>query len=241
MNNQKLLTNKAPRHQEKQSIGFKKSSFLPSLVTWCLGGSILFSAVAGCSRGKTDIPGLSDEPLTAPVTLKDLPETVPASGIVAGGTLEVSIEKEDAPRVAPGQAAMVFVGASQAPVECRVANILLNANLATGMAIAWLRPMAKTALPAGDFVSAQVILRVKRHVATVPHQAVFVRDGKTMVIVKQPGEKEGESQYEPVEVGTGIASDKDVEILSGLKPGDQVVVKAGIGYLYPEFQSEAGD
>lgn len=197
----------------------------------------------GCSKGKADIPGLSDDPVTAPVTLKDLPETVPVYGIVAGGALEVNVEKEDAPQVAPGQKATALVGESQTPVECRVAGILPNANLATGVAIAWLRPVAKAPLPGGDFVSAQIVLRVKRHVPTVPQQAVFIRDGKTLVIVKrtEKGEKGPETQYDPIPVKTGIADGKDVEILSGLEPKDEVVVQGGIGYLYPEFQSQAGD
>jgi multidrug efflux pump subunit AcrA (membrane-fusion protein) len=215
----------------------------PLVASWRLAaGFLILLLVAGCSKGKTDIPELSDDPVTASVIVKDLPETVPVYGIVAGGALEVNVEKEDAPRVVPGQKAMAVVGSDKAPVEFRVANILPNANLATGMAIAWLRPVMKTSLPAGDFVSAQIILRIKRGVPTVPERAVFIRDGKTMVILRQAGkDKDAEAQYEPVQVQTGITSDKDVEILSGLKPNDQVVVQAGIGFLYPEFQSQTGD
>lgn len=228
------------------------------MATWCLGGSIFLLLVAGCSKGKAEIPELSDDPVTAPVILKDMPESVPAYGIVSGGALEVNVEKEDAPEVSRGQRAIVLIGQGQNSAECRVTNILQNANIATGLAIAWLKPVSKTILPDGDFVSAQIILRIKHHVPTVPQQAIFVRDGKTMVIVKQAGEdvvvdkdaepgkdagmgKTVEARYLPVPVQTGIVSDSDVEILSGLRPQDEVVVQAGIGYVYPEFRSQAGD
>src|SRR5579883_952437 len=80
----------------------------PLAASWRLRGLILVLSlvVAGCSKGKTDIPELSDDPVTVPVIVKDLPETVPIYGIVAGGALEVNVEKEDAPQVVPGQKAM---------------------------------------------------------------------------------------------------------------------------------------
>lgn len=240
MNKQPLSTTEAQRHSFKNNkfefFGFE----LPLL---CLCASVVIFGLTGCSKEKAGIPQIFDEPLTAPVTQKDMPETVPVYGIVAGSALEVNVEKEDAPQVAPGQRATALVGAGQVPLDCRVVNILPNANIATGMAIAWLRPVVKAALPAGDFVSAQIVLRVQHRVPTIPQQAVFIRDGKTMVIVKRV-EKDGkvdETQYEPKTVKTGIASGKDVEITSGLGLKDEVVVQGGIGYLYPEFQSQAGD
>ena len=233
-----------PKVQRQEAKTPGKTKFVLFVASWSLGaGVLILLLITGCSKGKTDIPELADDPVAVPVTVKDLPETVPAYGIVAGGDLEVNVEKEDAPQVIPGQKAMALVGAGQNTVECRVVNILPDANLATGMAIAWLRPLAKTVLPGGDFVSAQIILRVKRRVPTAPEQAVFIRDGKTLVIVKreEKGDKGLELHYEPTTVVTGIVSGNDVEILSGLEPKDEVILQGGIGYLYPDFQSQAGD
>jgi|SRR5665213_172248 len=207
-----------------------------------LGGLILILSLvfAGCSKGKTEISELTDDPVIVPMTVKDLPETVPAYGIVTSGVLEVNVEKEDSSKVLVGQKATALVGLGQSSVKCSVVNILRNVNTTTGLAIAWLKPTQDASLTDGDFVSAKIILKIKHHVATIPQQAIFIREGKTLVIVRQT-EKDSEVQYEPVQVQIGIVSDSDVEILSGLKPQDEVVVQAGIGYLYPEFKSQAGD
>jgi hypothetical protein len=197
------------------------------------------SAVS-CGKKENSIPEITDDPVTAPVILKDIQETVPAYGIVTGGLLEVKIGKEDASKVLTGQRAMASVGLGRPAVECRVKKVLRNADFATGLAIAWLKPVLETDLTGGDFVSAEIILRVKHHVPTVPQPAVFIRDGKTMVILKRM-DKDGDAEYEPEPVQTGIDSNPDVEILSGLKLQDEVVVQAGIGYLYPDFRAQVGD
>lgn len=221
-------------------MDLKKFSFWPSLVTWCLGGSILFSAVAGCSKGKTDIPDITDEPLTASVTMKDLPETVPAYGIAASGAFEVNLEAKDASRVRVGQRAFVTPEGSSDPLECRVSGVIPNVNLATGQAVAWLRPAGGPGFPAGEFVSAAIVVGMRYKALTVPQDAVYVRDGKPQVLLKRAN-KDGTAAYDPTPVETGVATDTDVEIVSGLKAGEEVATQAGIGYLYPDFKANADD
>ncbi len=217
------------------STGFDpKPSFL------CLCGLTMILALTGCSQGKMSVSDITDEPMTAQVTVKDLPEMVPAYGVVAGKTIEVNLEAKDGPLVHLSQKAFARLSASSQTPECRVVKIFRNANTATGQAIAWLKPLSSEPLPDGDFVSAQIVIRVKQQVLTVPREAVYIKDGQTMALFAQKA-KDGTVSYGPVTVRTGIESDKDVEIISGLKPGDEVVTQAGIGYLYPDFKANADD
>lgn len=215
--------------------------FLPFLAPWRLGGLILvLCLVVGCSKGKVNIPDITDEPLTAPVTVKDLPETVPAYGIASAGAFEVNLEAEDGPLVRAGQRAFVRMETSPNPIECRVTAVIQNVNLATGQAVAWLKPLQGMGLPAGDFVSADIVTGVKRKALAVPQEAIYIRDGKTLVVLKRVN-KDGGASYDPTPVETGVISDTDVEIVSGLKAGDEVATQAGIGYLYPDFKANADD
>jgi len=144
---------------------------------------------------------MTDPPVMITVSPKNLPETVPAYGIVNGGALEVNIEAEDAPRVQPGQRAVAKVGSEASPVECQVLNVLRGVNTATGQAIAWLKPLSSAPLPAREFVSADITVGIHYHALAVPHEAVLIRDGKTFVIQEQKEEKEeaqgGEAKAKP--------------------------------------------
>jgi len=232
----------------KDFFKLKELCFFNFFVSSFLRGSILILLLAlavGCSKGKSSIAELTDDAQVTQVAVKDLPETVPAYGVVAGGSLEVNLEKEDGPRVAQGQSAVASIGSTGKPVECRVSGVLRDVNTATGQAIAWLKPVSPVELPAGEFVSSEITVGLRRHVLAVPREAVLIKDGHTFVIQKREGEKkEGVSPFSSVEVKTGISSEKEVEILSGLKAMDLVVTQGGIGYLYPDFKQsgeEGGD
>jgi cobalt-zinc-cadmium efflux system membrane fusion protein len=201
---------------------------------------LLAAALAGCSRHAAyEAPALDDEPVLAAAALADLPVRVPAYGIVLkNGQAEVNIEAADSKLVRPGQAAAVFPAPGRAGVQCAVVRVLAGASAETGQAIAWLAPRTPGALTPNDFVSASVTVAVKRRALAVPKSAVLVRDGKTLVVGAAPDEK-GKTSYAAVEVTLGDESDAAVEIRSGLKPGDRVVVQGAIGLLYPEFKAAA--
>lgn len=224
-----------PRRKQRHDGNIR---FLTSLEALCLCVGLLFSS--GCAKAPASIPGITDDPFTATVAVKDLPETAPAYGVAAGGALEVNLEARDGPRVLPGQRALARWDGSGAPLECRVAKVIRNVNAATGQAIAWLRPLGGAAPPAGEFVSADIILRVKPKALTVPQEAVYIRDGRTLVLVQRTA-KDGTQSYVPTPVETGIASGPDVEIVSGLQPGEEVATQAAIGYLYPDFKANTDD
>ena len=243
MSEEKSLTTKATKpakNTEKKTKGFLDFAFLGDLGV--LGGSFLLigALLAGCSKGKGGIPDVADNPLTAPVTVMNLPETAPAYGISTGGAFEVNLEAEDGSQVREGQRALVRMDSMPSPLECRVTGVIRNANLATGQSIAWLKPVEGKGLPAGEFVSAEIVLGMKYRVSALPWEAIYIRDGKSMVLLKRTA-KDGTTTYMPTPVETGVATDTDVEIVSGVKPGDEVATQAGIGYLYSDFKANAED
>ena len=47
--------------------------------------------------------------------------------------------------------------------------------------------------------------------------------------------------YAPVAVRVGLRQGGWAEVLSGPAPGDRVVTRGGIGFLYPDFKSQGSD
>ncbi|MDE2314564.1 MAG: hypothetical protein KGL04_10385 [Elusimicrobia bacterium] len=176
--------------------------------------------------------------------LQDLKEYVPGYGISTEetGRLEfaLNIEAADTPQVSRGENATAYVAPSIAPIHCRVARVLRAVSAETGQSIAWLRPVGDADVPVGNFVDARIITRVRHHVLAVPPAAVLFKSGQAWVIRAEPPQTpSGQTNYVPTAVILGEVTDEAVEIKSGLKPGDKIVVQGGIGYLYPDFKAEA--
>jgi multidrug efflux pump subunit AcrA (membrane-fusion protein) len=205
-----------------------------------LGVVLFLTLLAGCSKKEPTIPDVTDDPVTTPISIKDLPIIALTAGVVRGGSLEVNLEAVDAIRVTDGDVAQAWLDISQKPLQCRVTSVLRDVNLSTGQAIAWLKPMRNEVLSEGDFYTAQIIIRVKHHVLTLPQDAIYIREGKPTVLLEQTA-KDGTKTYVPTFIETGTAFNGDIEIVSGLTPGDQVVTQAGIGFLYPDFKANADD
>ena len=58
----------------------------------------------------------------------------------------------------------------------------------------------------------------------LPVEAVLIKDGKTSIVYVQ----RGDGSFAPREVRTGTSKAGYVEILSGLQPGERVVVKGAL-------------
>ena len=199
------------------------------------------AALAACGkRAEFEAPALDDVPVLAAAALIDLPVRVPAYGLgLKDGRFEVNVEAGDARRVRAGQAATALAP-GLAPIACLVTRVLAVASAETGQAIAWLTPAEKGRAAPNEFVSASIVVAVKRRALAVPKSAVLVRDGRTLVVRADAGAG-GKTAYAPVPVETGDESDAAVEIRSGLKAGDRVVTAGAIGALYPDFKAAAGD
>jgi RND family efflux transporter MFP subunit len=81
------------------------------------------------------------------------------------------------------------------------------------------------------FANVEIVTAAHRTAVSVPLAAVLDEDGKSVVFVADG------SEYKKKEVTLGLKSDDRVEIVSGLRAGEKVVVKGN--YLLME-QSKAG-
>ena len=79
----------------------------------------------------------------------------------------------------------------------------------------------------GGLVSVDLILSHKENIICLPTEAVFLKQGKTYVYTVNKEEK-----ADLVPVSIGIRQEDNLEILSGIQEGDQVIVK-NPGRLYP--------
>lgn len=197
----------------------------------------LLAALTACGKGGAAIPDVEDQPRLGRVERADLPDVVPAYGIAEDGgapRFVVNIEAADSARVHAGQRATVAY--STQAVACRVARILRGVSAETGQAVAWLSPEGRSAVAANDFVTARIEVGLRRGVLSVPAEAVMIQGGRTLVI-RADEAKDGKTSYAPAPVITGIQSGGKVEIASGLKAGQAIVVSGGIGLLNPDFKA----
>ena len=74
-----------------------------------------------------------------------------------------------------------------------------------------------SAIKAGMFAEVQIVSEKKEHVLCIPSEAVFIRSGESKVVVVQG------TVPELVTVTTGLDNGTLVEIIDGLKEGDQIV------------------
>jgi len=69
------------------------------------------------------------------------------------------------------------------------------------------------------FADVRIFTDPQRGVLKIPREALIVTGKRQSVIVAR-----GDGRFQPVDVVTGMRNDDEVEILSGLKEGEQVVV-----------------
>ena len=212
------------------------------------------SAGLGCTRKKPfTVPDFEDPPVFATTIQGDLPIYSPGFGIVksegASPELQVAIERADGPLIHEGQPAKVYVPPSTSPLSGKVTRIIHSVNSETGQSIAWLRVSSgSTRFKVGDFVQVQIRAQLKPNALSVPREAVLIREGKNYVIRalrkgESPEIKEETPKiaFKSQEVEVGETSDQRVEIKSGLQAGDPVMIRGGLGFLFPEFKADSED
>jgi hypothetical protein len=74
---------------------------------------------------------------------------------------------------------------------------------------------------------------------TVPSRAVYILDGKSVVVVRR--KEGGKESFVPVPVEPGVDNGEVTQILSGLRSQDEVIVEGGLAFLYPDFKSGGDD
>jgi membrane fusion protein (multidrug efflux system) len=81
----------------------------------------------------------------------------------------------------------------------------------------------------GDSVTVRLLIKEKQQALVIPTQALFLKNGKLSVY------KVINNHIEFVAVKQGIQDKEKVEIISGLKPGDQIIIKSP-ERLYPGLE-----
>lgn len=85
-----------------------------------------------------------------------------------------------------------------------------------------LDPNQKITLRAGYSANADVIIREKKDVVTIPERLVIFEDGGKKAFVELPT-SDPKAQPRKVEIKVGISDGLNAEVTSGLQKGDKVV------------------
>lgn len=143
---------------------------------------------------------------------------------------------QDLPSIHVGQSLRINVGLEK-PMESRIELIspLIDERTRTAIARTTIENKDGSLRP-GTFLTASVALERVKVPIGVPSDSVHTLEGKTIVFIRGDGESEFVSQP----VNTGLSDGEHVEIKSGLKSGDIVVVKNSF-LLKAEIGKAAGD
>jgi HlyD family secretion protein/macrolide-specific efflux system membrane fusion protein len=76
----------------------------------------------------------------------------------------------------------------------------------------------------GMTADVRIHIEKREHVLALPIEAVVKEQGKQYVTKVVPGEK-GKQKTEKIEVKVGARNDREIEIVDGIKEGDQVLIK----------------
>lgn len=133
---------------------------------------------------------------------------------------QLEIPEAEASSVHAGQPViLVLEGVRGEPLEARISRVAASVDSASRTVKARLElPNARRTLKAGVFVRARISVAEEHEALLVPRDAVQVAESRSVVFVKT-----GDTLFEPVAVQLGAGDDDMVEIVSGLKPGTEVV------------------
>jgi len=88
-------------------------------------------------------------------------------------------------------------------------------------------------LRTGMNVSVTILVETRLNTLLLPLEAVFEQEGKTFVMARSAEGADGENSFIPVEVTTGLNDISYIEILSGVREGQIVVIQRPAGEADP--------
>jgi HlyD family secretion protein len=190
---------------------------IESIVRAPASGTILTRAV---NVGDPVVPLTSYQPGTELATIADM------SDLIFKGT----VDEIDVGKLHVDLPARIKVGALPTDVVTgKVSRIAPQAQQKEGATLfdveIELDPNPKITLRAGYSANADLIIREKKDILTIPERLVLWEDGGKKSFVEIPDEKARGSKLEPkkVEVKLGISDGMNVEVMSGLSKGDKVI------------------
>ncbi|MDX0644800.1 efflux RND transporter periplasmic adaptor subunit [Sinorhizobium medicae] len=146
----------------------------------------------------------------------------PLFAIIRDGEIEMTadIAESDVIKLAVGQPATVKLAGSTTTIDGKIRLIAPTVDPQTRLGTVHISLNDPSKARAGMYASAVIVAEQKQTVV-LPQTAVTSEDGKSIVRKVE----DGIVRLVPVE--TGIQDGQFIEILSGIKPGEQAVAKAG--------------
>jgi HlyD family secretion protein len=205
---------KAQQNRDLTNRGHLTSTSGESIITAPAAGTILTRSV---NPGDPIVPLTSYQPGTEMATVADM------SDLIFKGT----VDEIDVGKLSAGMLARIKVGALPTDVVTgHVSRIAPQAQQKEGATLfdveIELDPSTKITLRAGYSANADVIIREKKDVLTIPERLVTFEDGgkKASVEIAGAGPKAAPKK---VDIKTGISDGLNVEVTAGLKKGDKIV------------------
>jgi HlyD family secretion protein len=210
----RVALQKAQQNRDLTRKGRLTQSGKESIITAPAAGTVLTRSV---NPGDPIVPLTSYQPGTEMATIADM------SDIIFKGT----VDEIDVGKMHVGMPARIKVGALPSDVVTgKLSRIAPQAQQKEGATLfdveIELDPGQKIVLRAGYSANADVIIREKKDVLTVPERLVTYEDGgkKATVEVAQADPK---AQPKKIEIKTGISDGLNVEVTGGVKKGDRLV------------------
>jgi HlyD family secretion protein len=205
---------KAQQDRDLTRKGRLTLSGTESIIRAPAAGTILTRAV---NPGDPVVPLTSYQPGTEMATVADMRD------LIFKGT----VDEIDVGKLSVGMPTRIKVGALPTDVVTgHVSRIAPQAQQKEGATLfdveIELDPGQKIVLRAGYSANADVIIREKKDVLTIPERLVTFEDGGKKATVELAGGNP-KAQPKKVDIKTGISDGLNVEVLSGLKKGDKVV------------------
>jgi len=135
--------------------------------------------------------------------------------------VKAGVSDRDAAKLKPGMPALVETGQpGLPPLKLKVARVYPAADPATRLFPLEIPLPRESRMPLGAFARISLLLERHSNAIVVPADAIVQKPGgKSVVFVVE----NGTAQARPIEVG--IESKGKVEVLSGLRPGESLVVR----------------
>ncbi len=210
----RVALTKAQQNRDLTRNGRLTVSGTESIIRAPAAGTILTRIV---NPGDPIVPLTSYQPGTEMATVADM------SDLIFKGT----VDEIDVGKLRVGMPARIKVGALPTDVVTgHVSRIAPQAQQKDGATLfdveVELDPGQKITLRAGYSANADVIIREKKDVITLPERLVTFEDGGKKATVEVPA-ADPKAPPKKVVIKTGISDGMNVEVLSGLKKGDKVI------------------
>jgi HlyD family secretion protein len=210
----KVALRRAEQARDLTRKGRLSESGKESIIRAPAAGTVLTRAV---NPGDPIVPLTSYQPGTEMATVADMGD------LIFKGT----VDEIDVGKLNVGMTTRIKVGALPTDVVTgRVSRIAPQAQQKEGATLfdveIELERSPKITLRAGYSANADIIIREKTEVLTIPERLVTFEDGGKKASVELPA-ADPKAQPKKVEIKTGISDGLNVEVVSGLKQGDKVV------------------